>query len=91
MPQEQRRVHFSGHVQGVGFRYTVCQLAANVDVTGYVQNLRDGRVLLVAEGDASELDRLLAMIQERMQSYIASTEVESRAATNEFTDFSVLH
>ena len=47
----RRTSHFSGHVQGVGFRYTVQDLAADFDVRGYVRNLPDGRVELVVEGD----------------------------------------
>ena len=38
--------HYSGHVQGVGFRYQTLQVAKGFEVSGYVQNLADGRVLL---------------------------------------------
>ena len=53
----RRRVQilYSGHVQGVGFRYTVKQAAAGFEVTGTVRNLADGRVELIAEGDVAEL------------------------------------
>ena len=43
-------VHYTGHVQGVGFRYTTTTIAGKHNVAGYVQNLPDGRVRLVAEG-----------------------------------------
>ena len=43
-------MYFSGHVQGVGFRYTTRSVASRFAVTGYVRNLPDGRVELVAEG-----------------------------------------
>jgi acylphosphatase len=66
MAPEQRQVHFRGHVQGVGFRYTTREIAEGFDVVGYVQNLPDGRVLLVAEGEADELDAFLAAVQEQM-------------------------
>ena len=46
--------HFSGRVQGVGFRYTVYQVAKEFEVSGYVQNLSDGRVRLEAEGERVE-------------------------------------
>jgi acylphosphatase len=39
-------------------------------VAGYVRNLRDGRVELVAEGEPAELDRFLAAISEAMGRYI---------------------
>lgn len=47
---------YSGHVQGVGFRYAASQLAAAFDVCGSVRNLPDGRVELVAQGAAAEID-----------------------------------
>ena len=53
MPRERRRVVFSGRVQGVGFRFTCQSLARGFDVAGYVRNLADGRVELVAEGEPS--------------------------------------
>ena len=58
MPRDRRRVHFSGRVQGVGFRFT-CQVARpGFDVAGYVRNLPDGRVELVAEGDTQRARRV---------------------------------
>jgi len=53
----RRRMHvfYTGHVQGVGFRYTVKSVAAGFEVTGAVRNLPDGRVELVAEGEPEEL------------------------------------
>lgn len=67
-------VHYSGHVQGVGFRYTVLQVARGYEVSGYVENLPDGRVLLIAEGERAEVDGLVAGIEERMSGYIRKTE-----------------
>jgi acylphosphatase len=49
-------VFFSGHVQGVGFRYTAKTVAAGFEITGTIRNLPDGRVELVAEGTREELD-----------------------------------
>ena len=54
------RIFYSGHVQGVGFRYTAKTVAAGYDVTGLVRNLPDGRVELVAEGAREELDAFRA-------------------------------
>lgn len=86
---EQRDVHFSGRVQGVGFRYTARELAEGFDVTGYVQNLADGRVRLVAEGDPSELDRFLKAVAERLDRYIGGSDVRRRTASGEFSSFSI--
>jgi acylphosphatase len=84
---ERREVHYSGRVQGVGFRYTTREIAERFEVGGYVENLADGRVELVAEGEAGEIDRLLAAISERMGRYIDGVQVRSRPATGEFDVF----
>ena len=49
-------VWYSGHVQGVGFRYSVRSVAQGYEVAGLVRNLLDGRVELVAEGARDELE-----------------------------------
>jgi acylphosphatase len=81
MPSERRRVLFSGRVQGVGFRYTCRSLAQRFEVAGYVRNLPDGRVELVAEGDRSELDEFISAVRLEMSSYITEmhTELEPRS------------
>lgn len=50
--EPQRRLHLAvdGRVQGVGFRATTCLVAAKFPVTGYVMNMHDGSVEIVAEG-----------------------------------------
>ncbi len=86
---ERREVHFSGQVQGVGFRYTAEAVAAPLAVTGYVQNLPDGRVRLVAEGEAKELATLVEAIEQRMAEYIDNTQTEHLPPTGEFTGFTI--
>jgi acylphosphatase len=67
--------HFSGHVQGVGFRYSTKQVANGFEVTGYVKNLADGRVELEAEGSEWQCRRFLREIESELDSYIRKTEV----------------
>ena len=90
-PSERRQVHYSGHVQGVGFRYEAQRLAQAYSVAGYVQNLADGRVKLVVEGAPRELDRYLAEVAERMGRRIANAIVDVGPASNEFSGFDVRH
>ena len=59
-----RHVFYEGHVQGVGFRYTVRRLAKGYDITGWVRNLPDGRVELLAGGEPEEVSAFLAAIAE---------------------------
>ncbi len=89
--QIRRDVLFHGRVQGVGFRYTTRHIAARYRVTGYVQNLSDGRVRLVAEGEKSEIDRFLAAVTTEMADYIHGQDDETGAATGDFANFSVRH
>ncbi len=57
--------HYEGRVQGVGFRYTVKNLATGFDLTGTIRNLPDGRVELHAQADeADELEEFLTSIRE---------------------------
>lgn len=71
----QREIYYQGRVQGVGFRYTVRQIAAQYQVAGYVQNLPDGRVFLVAAGEPAELDRFLEEIETQLGRYITGQQV----------------
>jgi acylphosphatase len=56
------QVFFEGHVQGVGFRYSVKQIAKGFDVTGWIKNLPDGRVELQASGEPAEVQAFLDAI-----------------------------
>jgi len=60
------RIHaiFSGEVQGVGFRYHARNIAEELGVSGWVRNLDDGRVELVAEGKSESLDELIKLLKD---------------------------
>ena len=58
------QIYYSGHVQGVGFRYTVRAVATGFEVVGAVRNLPDGRVELIAEGCRDELEEFQRAIRE---------------------------
>jgi acylphosphatase len=92
MPRDRRRVFFSGRVQGVGFRFTCQSLARDFEVAGFVRNLPDGRVELVAEGKSVELDAFLTSILVEMSSYVknVTTEAESPEA-DPLVGFSIRH
>lgn len=59
------RVHafVAGLVQGVGFRYFVAREARRLGLAGFVRNLPDGRVEVVAHGDRAALERLVALLR----------------------------
>ena len=69
------RVFYNGRVQGVGFRYTVKQIAAGYEVVGGVRNLPDGRVELQASGEAGEVEAFLkAIAGGQLRSFIQHVE-----------------
>jgi acylphosphatase len=59
-----RQVFHEGRVQGVGFRYSVRQIAMGFDVAGWVRNLPDGRVELLAAGEPGEVTDFLQAIRD---------------------------
>jgi acylphosphatase len=89
----QPRLHcyYSGRVQGVGFRYTVKNLAIQYNVSGYVRNLPDGRVELVMEGPDTELEQLAQAVADRMAGYIRAVDKLTLPATGEFSHFTIRH
>jgi acylphosphatase len=74
-----KRVYYSGHVQGVGFRYTAQALADPFRVAGYVRNLPNGDVVLVAEGEPDQVNGFLAALAQRMAGHVTHTVVEDEA------------
>ena len=88
---ERRQVLYSGHVQGVGFRETTRRLAEGFAVGGFVRNLADGRVEMIAEGTPAELSRFLAAIADRMAGHIRQTAVDVRPGLGEFDGFHIRH
>lgn len=61
MPSTQ--VFYEGNVQGVGFRYSVKQIAKGFEVIGWIRNRPDGRVELQASGENAELSSFLEAIE----------------------------
>jgi acylphosphatase len=86
---QRRRVFYSGRVQGVGFRFTARHVAGGFAVTGWVRNLPDGRVELLAEGAPAEIDAFLARLGEEMRGNIVGVDQLTEHATSEFSSFEV--
>ena len=87
-----RRVHafYSGRVQGVGFRVTAEETAEQHGVAGWVRNLKDGRVEIVAEADEAALERFLDAIQcGAMKRFIERIELTWGSASDAFTQFEI--
>lgn len=66
-----RQVFFEGRVQGVGFRWSVRNIAKGFDVTGWVRNLIDGRVEMQVNGKEAEVRAFIdAILNGELHGYI---------------------
>lgn len=79
-----------GLVQGVFFRQFTLQQAQRLNIVGWVANLPEGAVRVVAEGEESALRRLLDLLQQGPPAaQVERVIVDWSAAGGEFTDFRV--
>jgi acylphosphatase len=84
-------VHVAGRVQGVWYRASAARKASELGLTGWVRNLPDGRVELVAEGDAEAVDALLSWCRRGPPlARVAGLDIREMAVTGEFAEFAVL-
>lgn len=91
-PVAKRRLTalLQGRVQGVGFRFTTVEVARDYTVTGYVQNLVDGSVRLVAEGEEPDLLKFLDGLRaSHVYRYVAQESLTWAPATGEYKTFVV--
>jgi acylphosphatase len=89
-PTKACMVHYSGKVQGVGFRATTAEIARDFPITGWVKNLDDGRVQLLAEGPADAVDKFLKAIHTRWKDNIEKEEVKEVTVSGKFKSFDVV-
>lgn len=87
--KQRAHVYYNGRVQGVGFRLTAREIADELGITGWVKNLGDGRVEVVAEADENSVKAFLESITAHFSKYIQDTEVRWDAATGEFKEFAI--
>ena len=86
------QVFYEGNVQGVGFRYTVRQIAKGFDITGAVRNLRDGRVGLQAIGEEDEVRAFLeAIAQSELRAHIKKHSETPLPNPPAFRGFEIRH
>jgi len=71
----RKHFYFDGQVQGVGFRYRASWLAQQLNLTGWVRNMSDGRVELEAQGKEADVNHLVVWLQN--ERFIEIRNVES--------------
>ena len=90
MPKKRIHIYYAGVVQGVGFRFTAERIALDLDLTGWVRNLPDGRVEVLMEGENPKIKKFLKKIDESfLKGYIDDVDIEWHHATGEFDTFQV--
>ena len=89
--KNQARAHciFYGAVQGVCFRYITQVLSRGFAVTGFVRNLPDGSVEMVAEGERGEVERFITAVEKKMSGYIRDRRIEWSEYGGEFSGFEI--
>ncbi len=89
---EQVIVFYRGRVQGVGFRATCRSLSKKFCVCGYVKNLSDGRVELLAEGDGKEVRAFLSAVRtSHLGEYIQEEQIVTSQAEGRYQSFDVTY
>jgi acylphosphatase len=73
----------------VGFRYAALQVAREFEVSGFVTNLSDGRVMLEVEGRAYEVDAYISAVAEKMHGYVRKVDRMSARRDAQFSGFSI--
>jgi acylphosphatase len=84
------RVFIDGRVQGVAYRFFAEKCAARLGVTGWVRNLADGRVEVLAEAASVQIETFLERLREGPSlARIDGFEVRREPSTGEFPDFRI--
>jgi len=88
----QLRCTVSGRVQGVLYRDFTRRSAGNFNLTGFVRNLEDGAVEVVAEGDEAKLKEFLDDLKKgSLFSKVKDINTEWREPEGKFSDFKIIH
>ena len=83
------KIHVTGHVQGVGFRWNAANEARNRGIKGFVKNMSDGSVYIEAEGSMEQLNTFVAWCRKGPGfGFVESVNVESLPPVN-YPDFRI--
>jgi acylphosphatase len=88
--KKQIHAFFSGQVQGVGFRYTARDIAQSLNVCGWVRNLPDGKVEVLAQAEESALKIFVDEINSNFSGYITNSEIETSLPGENYKYFDII-
>jgi len=90
--EARTHIFVTGRVQGVFFRDYTRRWAVSLGLRGWVRNLYDGRVEIVAEGERSSLNCLITKVREGpSHAQVDDLEVVWENHSGEFADFRVTY
>jgi acylphosphatase len=84
-----KHIVFSGRVQGVGFRYTAHRMAGRHRLTGYVRNLPNGTVEILAQGPAQDIDDCIRDIQDSLAGHVREARAVEVPPDPTYKDFRI--
>jgi acylphosphatase len=84
-----KHIIFTGQVQGVGFRFTAQRIANRYQLTGFVRNLYDGTVEMLAQGFEQEIKDCINDIKSSFAGYIRETIINEIPADPKYKDFRI--
>ena len=84
-----KHIIFIGRVQGVGFRFTAHGAASRHQLTGFVRNVWDGTVEMLAQGRSEDIDDCIQDIKEYFAGYLKETKIEEIPPDPKYTDFKI--
>tara|TARA_B100000315_G_scaffold255980_1_gene300772 strand:- start:144 stop:419 length:276 start_codon:yes stop_codon:yes gene_type:complete len=89
MKNKTIHAYYSGIVQGVGFRFTARMIANRHSVKGWVRNLSDGRVELLASGSDKDVDNFFIDLRNEFKRSISESNESQVKCDEEHTGFGI--
>lgn len=89
MAKIEAHIVYKGRVQGIGFRFTVERVALNFGIVGWVKNLANGNVEVVAQADEETMKNFLNTVRGYFMRYLEDEQISTSEATENFNDFQI--
>jgi acylphosphatase len=89
MGQTAKHIIFTGRVQGVGFRFTAFNIANRHNLAGFIRNLPDGTVEMLAQGPTETIDDCIQDIKESFVGYIRETQIKEILSNSQYENFKI--
>ena len=89
MSKITKHIIFTGHVQGVGFRFTAHHIANRHQLTGFVRNVPDGTVEMLVQGLSENIDNCIQDIKKSFAGYIREIRIEEIPPDVRYKEFRI--